>query len=50
MNAMQIVLRTVVTTIDLLLTLALFKADNTTNEMRKYFTVVMLLNLMGVWI
>lgn len=49
MSVFQIVLRTVVTTVDLLLTIGLFKADTATDSMRKAFTVVMLLNLAGVW-
>lgn len=50
MSIVQVVIRTVVTTIDLLLTIAVLKADNTTGNMVKAFAVVMLLNLMGVWI
>ena len=50
MSVAQIVIRTIVTTVDLLLTIAVIKADSTTNGMIKAFVIVILLNLMGVWI
>lgn len=50
MSVAQIVIRTIVTTVDLLLTIAVIKADSTTNGMVKGFAIVILLNLMGVWI
>lgn len=50
MSVAQIVIRTVVTTVDLLLTVAVIKADNMNNGMIKAFAIVILLNLMGVWI
>ena len=50
MNIPQIVIRTVVTTFDVLLAIAFFKADRQNEGMTKAFLIVILLNLMGVWI
>lgn len=50
MSTAQIVVRTVVTTVDLLLTISVIRADNTTGTMVKVFAGIILLNLMGVWI
>lgn len=50
MNAAQIVIRTVVTTIDLLLMVAFFKTTGIEDKAVKAVTVMILLNLVGVWI
>lgn len=50
MSTAQIVVKTVVTTVDMLLTLSVIRADNTTGTMVKVFAGIILLNLMGVWI
>lgn len=50
MNAAQIVVRTVVTTVDLLLMVAFIKTIGVNEKATKAVTVGILLNLLGVWI
>lgn len=50
MNTPQIVLKTIVTTIDLLLAIAVIKSDEAVDGLKKAFAVVVLLNITGVWI
>ena len=50
MNAIQIAVRTAVTTIDVLLLIAMFKANNEKDFVKKAVLVFVLVNVMGVWI
>ena len=50
MNTAQIVLKTVITTVDLLLSLAVLKSDDAIDGLKKAFVAIVLLNLAGVWI
>ena len=49
MNLLQIVCKTVITTIDFILVLGLLKTDSSKNVV-KPFLVFILFNLAGVWI
>lgn len=46
----MIIIRTVVTTVDLLLSIAVLKAPDMADGHRKVFAALVLLNLAGVWI
>lgn len=50
MNIPQIIVKTVVSTIDILLAIAVLKSDEAIDGLKKAFVVVVLLNVMGVWI
>ena len=50
MNALQIVIRTIVTTIDLLLVIAMLKTKGLDEGVVKATTTIILVNLVGVWI
>ena len=49
MSIAQIVLRTIVTTIDVLLSASVIKASDSTEGMKKAFTLIVILNLAAVW-
>lgn len=46
----MIIIRTIVTTVDLLLSIAVLKVPNMDEGHKKIFIALVLLNLMGVWI
>lgn len=50
MNTLQIVVKTVATTINLLIGFVLVKTKDVTPSMFKCFLGFMLINLMGVWV
>lgn len=50
MNVPQIIVKTVVSTIDLMLAIAVLISDDATDGLKKTFAVVVLLNITGVWI
>ena len=50
MNIVEIVVKTIITTVDVLLTIAVMKTPETDNKMLKAFLVLIIMNLMGVWI
>ena len=50
MSIVQIVIRTIVTTVDLLLTLTVIKVNGIDEGAVRAIAIVVLLNLMGVWI
>jgi len=50
MNTAQIIVKTVATTINLLIGLALTMTKETTPKMFKGYMAFMLINLVGVWI
>ena len=49
MNTVQVVIKTIVTTVDILLGLITLKSDSP-DSVKKIMTVIVLLNAMGVWI
>lgn len=50
MNIVQVVVRTVVTTVDLLIALIVLRDEKNPEPAKKILTGVVLLNIMGVWI
>ncbi len=50
MNIVQIIVKTVVTTVDLLIAYAVLNGKEATDGMKKAFIVFALLNLTGVWL
>lgn len=50
MSTLQIIIKTVVTTINLFIGLALVKGQDVKPQVFKTYMVFMLINLMGVWI
>lgn len=50
MNVFQIVLKTIITTIDLLLSLIVLRDENNPDGAKRVLTVLVIANLMGVWI
>ena len=50
MSAGQIIFKTVVTTVDMLLAMSVIKSDDSTDSLKKTFTVITLLNIAGVWV
>ena len=50
MSVAQIIFRTVITTIDLLLAFAVIAVKEMSDTSKRRFTVFVMLNLLGVWI
>lgn len=50
MNTLQVIFRTVVTTLDLIVFISFFRIEAANDSMRRMFTIFMLLNIAGVWI
>lgn len=50
MNTPQIIVKTVVSTLDLLLAIAVLMSNDATDGLKKAFAVIVLLNISGVWI
>ena len=50
MGIAQVVLKTMVSTIDVLLAIAVVRADEAIDGLKKAFVLIVLLNVMGVWI
>ena len=50
MSIFQIIVKTIISTIDILLSIAVLKAENTTDTMVRTFLLLIILNLAGVWI
>ena len=50
MSITQIVLRTIVTTVDLLLSVAVLRVESNSDTIKKFWVLLVMLNLAGVWI
>ena len=50
MNIPQIIVKTVVSTVDILLAIAVLKSDEAVDGLKKAFVVIVLINVMGVWV
>ena len=50
MNIAQIVFRTIVTTIDVILAAVLIKSAESSDGVKRTFTAIVLLNLAGIWV
>lgn len=46
----QVIVKTIVSTIDILLAVAVLKSDDAIDGLKKAFAIVVFLNVMGVWI
>ena len=49
MNVVQIVVKTIISTIDLLLILGIVKSDNMKNGFTKTAILLVVMNVIGVW-
>lgn len=48
MNTAQVILRTIVTTVDVILALSVIKSNEST-DVKRLFTIIVLMNIAGVW-
>ena len=48
MNTAQVILQTIVTTVDVILALSVIKSNEST-DVKRLFTIIVLMNIVGVW-